>query len=445
MIEQNYEQIILGCIIYNPQSSYKAFELLKREHFLDSVNGDLFSVLCNMNNKNIPIELITVIPEVKAIGILERLGGFYGISQLTNYAHENAGLTNIEKYCYMQIELFLRHRVELIGLSLTNDAKNHLNDVFELLSKTEKILGELQNAVIKKKSQSIGMLKTEVLSDIERVLHTGVASGIATSIHRLNLQTNGWQKSDLVILAGRPAMGKTSVAIDFCLHPALNGTPTAFFSLEMSSHQLASRILSVISQMNVQDIVNKRLTFDMLKDLTNISQPLNDTPLYIDDSPSISLFELKTKARRLVKEKQVELIVIDYLQLMRGDSPKQREQEISEISRGLKALAKELNIPIIALSQLSRKCEERSDKKPMLSDLRESGAIEQDADMVIFCHRPEYYGLNDYELGGEIISSEGLFIFILAKFRNGQTGEIKARWIGSNTAITNYTDNKNPF
>jgi replicative DNA helicase len=442
MKEQNNEEIILGCIIHNPQNSYKAFELLKREHFLNRINGDLFFMLCNMNNKNIPIEMLTVMAEIKAIGLVEQLGGFYGISKLTDYAATNSGVTSIESCCYLIIEAYLRSRIELIGLSLTNDCKNPLNDVFELLSKTEKILGELQNGVIKKKSESIGILKQEVLSDIEKVLHTGIASGVPTSIHRLNLQTNGWQKSDLIILAGRPAMGKTSVAIDFCLTPALNGTPTAFFSLEMSSHQLASRILSVISQMNVQDIVNKRLTFDMLKELNNISQPLNNTPLYIDDSPSITLFELKTKARRLVKEKQVELIVIDYLQLMRGEGNKQREQEISEISRGLKALAKELNVPIIALSQLSRKCEERADKKPMLSDLRESGAIEQDADMVMFCHRPEYYGLTEYELGGDIINNvQGLFIFIIAKFRNGQTGEIKARWIGSNTAITNYTDN----
>ncbi len=437
MIEQENEKIILGCIIHNPQYSYKAFELLKREHFLNRVNGDLFFALCNMNSKNMPIELMTVVAEAKAIGILEQLGSFYGIAKLTDYAAANSGVTSIESCCYLIIESYLRSRIELIGLTLTNDSKNPLNDVYELLTKTEKILGELQNGIIKKKSESIGVLKTEVLQDIERVLQTGIASGVPTSIHRLNLQTNGWQKSDLVILAGRPAMGKTSVAIDFCLHPALNGTPAAFFSLEMSSHQLASRILSVISQLNVQDIVNKTMNFETLKSLTNLSQPLNDTPLYIDDTPSLSLFELKTKARRLVKEKQVELIVIDYLQLMRGDN-KNREQEISEISRGLKALAKELNIPIIALSQLSRKCEERADKKPMLSDLRESGAIEQDADMVIFCHRPEYYGLNDYELGGEIISAEQLFIFILAKFRNGQTGEIKARWIGSNTAITNY-------
>lgn len=440
MNDINIEQVILGCIIYNSKGSYKAFELLKREHFLTKEHGDLFYALMQLSNKNIEIDLITVVNEAKSLGIVEKLGGFYGISKMSDTASAMSGVSNIEKYCYLLIESFLRHRIELIGLSIGADAKNPLNDIFELLSKTEKTLGELQNGVIKKKSQSIGLLKQEVLSDIERVLHTGQASGVPTSIHRLNLQTNGWQKSDLIILAGRPAMGKTSAAIDFALSPALNGTPTAVFSLEMSSHQLASRILSVISQMNVQDIVNKRLSFEMLKELTNISQPLNDTPLYIDDSPSITLFELKTKARRLVKEKGVELIVIDYLQLMRGDNPKNREQEISEISRGLKALAKELNVPIIALSQLSRKCEERSDKKPMLSDLRESGAIEQDADIVIFCHRPEYYQLNDYELGGEIISSEGLFIFIIAKFRNGQTGEIKARWIGSNTAIVNYTD-----
>jgi replicative DNA helicase len=225
----------------------------------------------------------------------------------------------------------------------------------------------------------------------------------------------------------------------------------AIFSLEMSKEQLVARMQSDLSEINVSRIVKKQLTLEEINQIAMSCEPLETAEIYIDDTPSISLLELKGKARKLVKENKVELIVIDYLQLMKsGLDIQQREQEIAEISRGLKALAKELDIPIIALSQLSRVVEGRADKKPMLSDLRESGQIEQDADMVIFCYRPEYYGIDNYELDGNVFESHGLFLFLIAKHRNGELGEIPLKFIHAQTKITNHDfdrdyEQKQPF
>jgi replicative DNA helicase len=253
--------------------------------------------------------------------------------------------------------------------------------------------------------------------------------------------TNGFQKSDLIILAGRPSMGKTASVVSMALYPALfQNIPIAIFSLEMSNEQIVSRMQSFISEINVSKIVKKQLTMSDVEQIKQTCYPLETAPIYIDDTPNISLLELKGKARKLVKENNVQLIVIDYLQLMRsGLNIQNREQEIAEISRGLKGLAKELDVPVIALSQLSRLVESRGDKKPMLSDLRESGSIEQDADMVMFCYRPEYYGIDNYEIGGEAFDSKGLFMLIIAKHRNGELGEVPLTFVHSQAKITNHT------
>ena len=215
--------------------------------------------------------------------------------------------------------------------------------------------------------------------------------------------------------------------------------PVAIFSLEMSNFQIGSRIQSFISGINVSKIVKGQLNMDEVRHINNVCYPLEKAPLYIDDTPNISLMELKSKARKLVKDKGVQIIVIDYLQLMRsGLDIMNREQEIAEISRGLKSLAKELNIPIIALSQLSRLVESRSDKKPMLSDLRESGQIEQDADMVVFCYRPEYYGIEQYEVGNQNFASHGLMMLLVAKHRNGELGEIPLKFIHEQAKLDNF-------
>jgi replicative DNA helicase len=297
-----------------------------------------------------------------------------------------------------------------------------------------------------KKLKNINEIHYEILSRNINVLEKGIKSGVPSGFRLLDNVTNGWQPSDLIILAGRPSMGKTAAAISMIIHPAIEEKkPVAIFSLEMSNFQIGSRIQSYISGVNVSKIVKGQVNMDEIRQITSTCVSLEKSPLFIDDTPNISLIELKSKARKLVKDNGVQLIVIDYLQLMRsGMDVQNREQEIAEISKGLKSLAKELNIPVIALSQLSRGVESRSDKKPMLSDLRESGQIEQDADMVIFCFRPEYYGIDTYEIGTEVFQSFGLMMLIIAKHRNGELGEIPLKFVHEQAKIENmYIHNNN--
>ena len=252
----------------------------------------------------------------------------------------------------------------------------------------------------------------------------------------------------LYITDGHTLTHNTSAVVSMAIHPAVfMDIPVAIFSLEMSSEQLVARMQSQFSMVNVSKIVKKQLTEDEIVKIERSTEKFRESPMYVDDTPNISLMDLKGKVRKLVRENEVKLVIIDYLQLMRsGLKTQSREQEISEISRGLKALAKELSIPIIALSQLSRSVEQRGgDKKPLLSDLRESGAIEQDADMVLFCWRPEYYGQSEYEVGGKTFPCEGLFMLIVAKHRNGELGEIPLKFIHEQTKVTNYEDNFTTF
>jgi replicative DNA helicase len=239
-------------------------------------------------------------------------------------------------------------------------------------------------------------------------------------------------------------MGKTAVALSMAAYPAIQqGIPIGIFSLEMSKEQLTGRLESQLSKVNVSNIVKKKLTENEIMQIEGLAKDLNEAPIYIDDTPALSLLEFKGKARKMVKEQNVKLLIIDYLQLMRsGTKTQSREQEIAEISRGLKAIAKELNVPVVALAQLSRSVEARGgDKKPMLQDLRESGQIEQDADMVMFCYRPEYYGIEDYEAGGETFDTNGLFMLLVAKHRNGELGEIPLTFIHENTRVKNHESN----
>jgi replicative DNA helicase len=281
------------------------------------------------------------------------------------------------------------------------------------------------------------------LIDCFKSLNEDKPSGIPISIHNLQKQTNGWKNGNLIILAARPAMGKTAVALDYAYYPAKNNIPIAFFSLEMTGKELAGRLMSKESGINSQKINNNLIDTYELTKLRSDCLTFKDLPLYIDDTPALSITRLRSKALRMKREFNIKMIIIDYLQLMDGsDSKDSREQEISKISRGLKKLAKELDLPIIALSQLSRQVELRPSKKPQLSDLRDSGAIEQDADMVIFLLRPEYYEMKSYLYGNEEIDTQGLMVHIVAKFRGGITGEIKNKWIAETTSIDNFY---NPF
>lgn len=430
------EQMLLGAVLTSPEDCNEIFERLKPEHFLKPEHKDIYSEVVAMRAKGQVPDMLTITKSLKAKNKLESIGGAYFISQLTNNIPT---LPIINNLIYIVLEFFIRNELFKVSVSIGSKVNELSNDVFDILSEADKLIQNIRDNISINKIETIEKYKDDYLTSAHKSVTEGITEGIVSGINALNRQTNGWQNSDLIILAGRPGMGKTSAALEFALHPAMNQTPTAIFSLEMTSEQLTARALSMLTGLNVQNVVNKKLTNSELKDLNAKSFELNNVPLFLDDTPNISLLDLRIRASKLKRESGVKLIIIDYLQLMRsGFKTGSREQEVSEISRGLKALAKDLKIPIIALSQLSRESEKRADKKPMLSDLRDSGSIEQDADMVIFCHRPEYYGLNEYEMDNTLISSQGLFIFNIAKFRNGSTGDIKARWIGSNTKVTNW-------
>lgn len=431
------EASVIGSILTNWVEHVNCFGIIQNYHFNDYIHQCIFKGLESLNSKNKPIDSITVTNELKVMGLLEAIGGSYTLEKYKDYNI----FSSIEIHCYLILEAYLKREVEKFGMIIQNRVKDVGQDVFEVIAEAEKTLSELVKGIVTKNIEGIEVVKNEVILEMYEVLKSGKKSGILTSIHDLNAHTSGWQKQNLIILAGRPGMGKTAAALDFALTPALNGQSVAFFSLEMSKEELTGRALSIISHVNVQKITNKNLTEQEIIYIEKQGQSLNNVPLFIDDSPSLSIFSLRNKARKLKREKGIELIIIDYLQLMTVKSNSKsgnREQEISEISRGLKALAKELDIPIIALAQLSRAVELRPDKKPLLSDLRESGAIEQDADMIIFPFRPEYYGMKDYLWGNETIGSDQLLIWIIGKFRNGSTGEIKSKFIGDNTMVVNY-------
>ena len=405
--------------------------------FHEQKNICIALAILSLYKKNQPLDLLTLVNKLKATDKLEDAGGIGYISNITNGIGTSS---NLIYHIRLLQEESLRRKLITIGMRATSKSLDVTQDVFELFNETQNSLDDALKKVVNYEIKNAGSIHEEIMLKSLEMLKTGAKSGVPTGLRLLDNVTNGWQKSDLIILAGRPAMGKTALAISMCLFPVLEQKkPVAVFSLEMSSEQLVSRIQSSLSGVNVSQIVKKKLSMDEIDTISREAIGLKNAPLYIDDTPNISLLDLKGKARKLKKENGIELIIIDYLQLMRsGMKIPSREQEIAEISRGLKGLAKELSIPVIALSQLSRSVESRADKKPMLQDLRESGQIEQDADMVLFCYRPEYYGIETYEVGSESFDAAGLFMLLIAKHRNGELGEIPLNFIAQQTKVTNH-------
>ena len=436
MIEQA-EQIVLGICITNPLDSVVAFESLKPEHFYLRSHEIVFKGLLNRFRKGLFIDVNTIIKEIRSSGDMNELpGGKMFIAQLCNLNCKTIDLvTNVK----LILEENMRRRLTLIGGKVLNQSQSEVNDPFKIIADLNKEINEIINDIPSNNIFELKYIKDVVIWELKKALENPLTFGIPTGIGKLDRQINGWNKTDLVILAGRPGMGKSTAAMNFAVSAILNNYPVAFFSLEMSKEQLVGRLMSIVSDVNSQDIIMKRLTDWQIKQLEMSTEGLNNLPLWIDESAGLNVFEFKSKARKLVREKNIKLIIIDYLQLMESDDKrKSREQQISEISRNLKMIAKELNVTIIALSQMSRDIEKRVDKKPQLSDLRESGAIEQDADMVIFCYRPDMMGMQDFEINGRNVSASDLFILDIKKFRNGQPGEIVTKIIPSLTKIVNY-------
>jgi replicative DNA helicase len=428
------EEAVLGAIMLEKSAFDTVVEILKPECFYVEAHQRIYSAMQSLSNKSQPIDILTVAEELRFKEELEMIGGAYYVTKLTNAVVSSA---NIEAHSRIILQKFIQRELIRISGEIIGDAYEDSTDVFDLLDDAESKLFEITNNHLRKNFDTIDSVLVKTIQRIEDLRHknediTGVPSGFPS----LDRVTYGWQQTDLIILAARPAVGKTAFALNLArnavMHPG-KATPVALFSLEMSAGQLVQRILAAESEIWLEKIARGKLEEHEMKQLyARGIQRLAQAPLYIDDTPALNIFELRAKCRRLKNKHNIGLIIIDYLQLMSGTGENRnsnREQEISNISRNLKALAKELSVPIIALSQLSRAVETRSagkdgNKMPQLSDLRESGAIEQDADMVMFIYRPEYYDITQNEMGE---NNRGETHIRIAKHRNGMLDTIKLK------------------
>lgn len=437
MIHENkqLEETVLSALINDPHNCVTITPILKVEYLYHFTSKVLYKAILSVLEDNSQVDLMTVTMKVKKDGLLTDIGGAYFIAQLSEKGYNPV---NLEAHVRMLHQLFVLRELKLTAEMLVKESIEPDADPFDLIEKLNVTTAKLTD-IQSTKIPTVGDVFVKIVDGINEVLEKGIATGLTSGLRDIDKQTGGWQNGNLIILAARPGMGKTATALHFAKVPGLNGVPVAIFSLEMTASELVGRLASSESHINSTLINQKRIDRFQLSTMAGSCSKLIDSPIYIDDSSALTITELKSKAKRLYYEHGIKLIIIDYLQLMNGEKEGSREQEISTISRGLKSLAKELNVPIIALSQLSRKCEERSDKRPILSDLRESGAIEQDADIVGFLFRPEMYResyRDGYIFADRPLDINNLMIFDIAKGRGLQTGEIPVKFYGEFMQVT---------
>ena len=426
----DFEEAVLGAAMLEQNAVTAIIDVLKPEHFYKIAHQTIYGAIRKLFETSEPIDILTVTNELKKSGDLEVVGGAYYITQLTSRV---ASAANIEYHARIISEKFIQRELISISSAIIKDAFEESTDVFDLLDKAERDLFSVSEGNIRKNSEDMRSLIKESIKQIESARNQeGHMSGIPSGFTEIDRVTSGWQKSDLVVIAARPGMGKTAFVLSMARNIAVDfKKPVAMFSLEMSSVQLVTRLISSETELPADKLKKGTLENYEWEQLHKKITGLTEAPLFIDDTPALTIFELRAKCRRLKAQHDIQLIIIDYLQLMSagGDNGRMgnREQEISNISRSLKSLAKELKVPVIALSQLSRSVETRGgNKKPILSDLRESGAIEQDADMVLFIYRPEYYKIDEDEQGN---STQGTAEIIIAKHRNGALKDVKLKFV----------------
>jgi len=421
------EEAVLGAIMIDKDGFPSIIEILRKESFYLDKNQVIFEVMSDLFGKSQPIDLLTVHESLKKTNKLESIGGIGYLMDLTNKVGSAA---NIEFHARIIAQKFIQRELIRVSTQIIHDSFEDTKDVLELLDEAERGLYDITDQNLNTGYESLASLAVKAQKQIEAVSQKGSdTTGVTTGYAELDKMTNGWQPSDLIIMAARPGMGKTAFTLSLAKNAAEAGRGIAFFSLEMASVQLVQRLISMEAEINSNKLRNGQLEEFEWRKLHAAVDKLSQIPIYIDDTPGINIFELRAKCRRLKQNHNISMIVIDYLQLMAGPPNGKngnREQEISAISRALKGLAKELHVPVIALSQLSRAVESRGgEKRPMLSDLRESGAIEQDADIVTFIYRPGYYGVGD----GELDTPNNLTEIIIAKHRNGGLGTVNLRFV----------------
>lgn len=436
------EKVVLGALMIDKDAFSMISETLRPETFYEPRHQKIYNAIQTLSMNEHPVDIMTVVDELQREGTLEAVGGAPYIVELSSHVASSA---HIEYHAHILAQKFLARQLISYASVVETKAFDETVDVEELMQEAEGSLFELSQRNMKKDYTQVSPVITKAIDILQKAsANSGGLTGVPTGYTKLNEKTSGWQSSDLVIIAGRPAMGKTSFALSLAKNIAVDyNTPIAFFSLEMNNVQLVNRLISNVCEIPGSKMLNGQLTKDEWERLDKNIQQLQRAPLYVDDTPGLSIFELRTKARRLVREKNVKIIMIDYLQLMNANGMKfgSRQEEVSKISQSLKGLAKELDIPILALSQLNRTVENREGlegKRPQLSDLRESGAIEQDADMVLFVHRPEYYHILTDEKGNDL---RGMAQIIIAKHRKGATGDVLLTFKGQFTRFQDPEQN----
>ena len=435
------EESVLGALMLEKDALTNVIDILKPENFYKDANKEIYQSIIDLFNDSEPIDLLTVTSQLKKNGKLEYVGGSFYVTQLTTRVNS---ASNIEYHARIILEQSIKRQLIEVSGEVQKEAYEDTTDVFDLLDNTEQSLFDISESHIRKNYSQVKGLMKEAIDELQakKTKKDGI-TGVPSGFIDLDNITSGWQPSDLVIIAGRPSMGKTAFVLSMMRNASIDHEmPIALFSLEMSSLQIVNRLISSEAELDSDKIKKGNLKDYEWQQLLHKTDQLNNAKIFIDDTPALSILELRAKSRRLKSQHDIQCIIVDYLQLMSGEYGKSsgnREQEIASISRSLKAIAKELNVPVLALSQLSRAVETRGgDKRPVLSDLRESGSIEQDADMVLFIYRADRYDITEDEDGN---LTAGVAELLLRKNRNGPTGKVKLKFIERFAKFADMTSN----
>jgi len=445
------EEAVLGALMLDREALDLVSDVLSPQTFYLESNQNIYAAILSLSAQSEPIDMLTVTNRMKTLGTLDASGGGYYLVELSNRV---ASAANIEHHARIIAQKHIQRELIRCCSVGVRDAYEDTTDVFVLQDQIESDLFSISNGLSRNTSKKIGSLVGSVLKNLEVATQSKGVTGVPTGLRRLDILTGGWQNSDLVILAARPGMGKTSLMLLCALEAAKSGVPVQLFSLEMSATQLMARLVSIVSSVPLEGVLKGRalvrtdppylreLSPEEWKNIQDACEFLSTMPIHIDDTAAITLAEFRKTARRAKQKNGIGLVLVDYLQLMRADADRRGgnlTEETTEISQGLKAVAKTLNVPVIALSQLSRAVETRGgSKRPQLSDLRQSGSIEQDADMVCFLYRPEYYGILEDETRRSL---KGVAEIITAKHRNGATDDIE---VGFESTLARFGNLEQP-
>ena len=424
------EQAVIGSMLTDKEAVSAAIEVLKPEDFYREDNRTIFEAILNLYGRSEPIDIITLKSELSSMGKFEAVGGLEYIAELPDKVPTTA---NVEQYIKIVEEKSVLRNLIKTANEIITLGYDQTQEVDGIIDGAEKKIFEVMQKKNQKGYTPIKDILVETFTELEQLYNQKQRiTGIPTGFSDLDFRTSGLHNSDLILVAARPAMGKSAFALNIATNAAVRAkVPVAIFSLEMSKEQMTSRILCSEAMVDSNKVRTGKIDDEEWSKLAAASGELSEANIYIDDTPGISIMEIRAKCRKMKIEKNIGLVVIDYLQLVQGSGKRggSREQEIAEISRSLKILAKEINVPVIALSQLSRAPEQRPDHRPMLSDLRESGSIEQDADIVMFLYRDDYYN--------EDSEKKNIAEVILAKHRAGSTGTVELLWLGNYTKFAN--------